>query len=196
MKSGTLPALFLAVTFNMVVTRGLQAEEPTFVPIAWYATNDSLAKEGERISAILRDHKIENVRAGSASFTISVPAEKAQEARSLLAKAIQDDGLRINLLKAESKEDQPDNDKILSGKVSEILTETAALKAGSKRIDLEKHFTTEGGLSNSNQRTYVSKRCSFIKIDVRFQPLSAQQESPDDTILEISKPYLAYSVID
>jgi len=197
MKPGTLPTLFLAVTFNVLLIGSLQAEEPPLVPIAWYANdNGSFVKEGERASAILRDHKIENVRAGSASFTLSVPAEKAQEARTLLAKAIQDDGLRINLLKVESKEDQLENDKVLSGKVGEILAETAALKAGSKRIDLEKHFTTEGGLSNPNQRTYISKRCSLIKIDVRFQPLSAQQESPDDTILELSKPYLAYSILD
>lgn len=197
MKSGTLPAVFLIAAFLMLPIRGLQAEEPTFVPIAWYPNNnDSLAKAGGRAIEILRDHKIKSVCVGSASSTLSVPAEKAREARTLLAKAVHDERLGINLLKEEPKEDRPDENKILSDKVGEILKETSALKAGGKRIDLEKDFTTEGGLSTPSQRTYVSKRCSLIKIDVRFRPLDARQESPDDVILEISRPYLAYNIID
>ena len=198
MKSGALPVLFLAAALSVFPACGPQAkEEPALVPIARYANNDdALAKEGARASSILRDHKIKSVSAGSASLTLSVPAEKAGQARALLAKAIKDDGLRINLLKEESKDDQPGDEKILTSKLGEILTETAALKAGGKRSDLEKHFTIEGGLSTASQRTYVSKRCSFIKVDVTFRPLNAQKESPGDAILKVSKPYLAYNVID
>ncbi|MGC4013452.1 MAG: hypothetical protein QM755_02880 [Luteolibacter sp.] len=194
MKSGTPPTLLLIVAASMLP---VLAEEPAYVPIAWYAnTNDANTKEGKRAAAILRDHKIETVSVGSASCTLSVPAGKSEEARSLLAKAIQDDDLHINLLKADAKENQPDQDKILSDKVAEILKETIALKAGSKRIDLDPHFTTEGGISTASQRTYVSKRCPYIKIQVRFQPVNARKESPEDTILEVSKPFLEYAVID
>ncbi|MEM7699213.1 MAG: hypothetical protein AAF236_12500 [Verrucomicrobiota bacterium] len=87
-------------------------------------------------------------------------------------------------------------DEILTDMVGEIIAEITSLSQGDTREDLQKHFTTEGGLSTPSQRTYVSKRCPYIKIDVRFGPVSAGRESDGDLIQEISKPYLELSVID
>lgn len=89
------------------------------------------------------------------------------------------------------------SDEVLTKKVGEIITtEVSLIKKGSKRSDLKKHFTTEGGISTPTKRTYVSKRCPYIKIDVQFQPVHADKESESDMIQKISKPYLALSVVD
>lgn len=88
------------------------------------------------------------------------------------------------------------SDEILTEKVGEIITEAASLKEGNTRADFQKYFTTEGGLSTPSQRTYVSKRCPYIKIDVQFRPVNVEKESAGDVIQKISKPYLSLSVID
>jgi len=68
------------------------------------------------------------------------------------------------------------------------------------REDLLKVFTTEGGLSTRRQRTYVLKQCRYIKVDVEFAPVgkaeTAFDESPNDTIVKISNPYLQFSHMD
>lgn len=87
-------------------------------------------------------------------------------------------------------------DKILTEKVGEIITETASLKEGNTRANLQKYFTVEGGLSTPSQRTYVSKRCRNIKIDVQFRPVNVEKESAGDVIQKISKPYLNLSIVD
>jgi len=83
--------------------------------------------------------------------------------------------------------------------VGSVLQQIDSLKTGMTRNDLLKVFTTEGGISTRLQRTYVYRECPYIKVDVRFQPVSqpsAYKEFPDDKIVSISKPYLDYSVAD
>ena len=64
------------------------------------------------------------------------------------------------------------------------------------RSDLLKVFTTEGGLSQSSQRTYVYRECPYIKMDVKCAASSKSEELPSDKILEVSRPYLAWTVGD
>ena len=65
------------------------------------------------------------------------------------------------------------------------------------RQDLLSMFTTEGGISSRQQRTYVHKQCPYIKVDVKFKPVGpGDKETPEDQIVEISKPYLQLSIID
>lgn len=64
------------------------------------------------------------------------------------------------------------------------------------RSDLLKVFTTEGGLSTTSQRTYVYPQCPYIKVDVKFAASSLHEELPTDKIVEVSRPYLAWSVMD
>jgi len=73
---------------------------------------------------------------------------------------------------------------------------TQSIKIGMTRSDLLKVFTTEGGLSWSTQRTYVYRECPYIKVDVKFAASSNTEELPKDKIVEISHPYLAWSVMD
>ena len=90
--------------------------------------------------------------------------------------------------------------------IANSLKEIQKITVGMTRADLLKLFTTEGGLSTGLTRTYVYRECFYIKVDVEFEPVrrSARNadgrvtlvESEDDVIRKISKPYLAWMVID
>src|SRR5580658_7829943 len=61
-----------------------------------------------------------------------------------------------------------DEDQALTKKVCAILTECEKIKPGTTRAQVLKAFTSEGGIAVG--RTYVSRRCPIIKIDVWFTP--------------------------
>lgn len=69
-----------------------------------------------------------------------------------------------------------------------------------QRKDLSDIFTTEGGISNRFQRTYVYVECPYIKVVVKFNGASdetnALKEDPDDTIESVSQPFLQWSTMD
>src|SRR5438045_8089837 len=79
--------------------------------------------------------------------------------------------------------------------VEDSLKAMNSIKPGMTRFDLQKVFTTEGGISMRIQRTFVYRGCPYFKVDVEFEPDEAtlQDESPKDKILRISKPYLDWS---
>jgi hypothetical protein len=80
--------------------------------------------------------------------------------------------------------------------VAGVLRATQTITVGMTRSDLMKMFTTEGGLSTISQRTYIYRQCPFIKVDVKFTASSHDEELPTDKIVEVSRPYLAWSVMD
>jgi hypothetical protein len=88
--------------------------------------------------------------------------------------------------------------------VSRSLKQMQTVKVGMTRADLLKVFTTEGGLSTRLWRTYVYKQCPYFKVDVEFRAVGTRDkrgrvgidESDDDVITKISKPYLAWTVAD
>jgi hypothetical protein len=84
--------------------------------------------------------------------------------------------------------------------VAKVMRQIAAVKPGMRRKDLAPTLTTEGGLSTSFSRTYVSAECPLIKVDVRFKSEKGRsnktEESPEDIIESISHPYLEWSVTD
>jgi hypothetical protein len=84
--------------------------------------------------------------------------------------------------------------------VAKVLRRIGKIKPGMRRRDLLKEFTTEGGLSNRFQRTYVHVECPYIKVNVRFKITSNEHnvltEDPNDIIESISQPYLAWSAMD
>ena len=68
-------------------------------PVAIYPNCRELRETvGARIGAILREHKIEKLSYGSLGLMVSVPANRAAEARQLLAKAIKAEKLQLTLL--------------------------------------------------------------------------------------------------
>jgi|HubBroStandDraft_1064217.scaffolds.fasta_scaffold526065_2 hypothetical protein len=80
--------------------------------------------------------------------------------------------------------------------VANVLKRMETIKTGMTRKTLLTVFTTEGGLSNRNQRTYVSQDCPYFKVDVVFDAPGNGIEDPHDIILKISRPYLQFSIID
>jgi hypothetical protein len=77
--------------------------------------------------------------------------------------------------------------------VGNVLIWIRTIKPGMTRSDLLRLFTTEGGLFTRTHRTYVLKQCPTIKVDVEF---SVSRNEAEDTINQISRPYLDYSHID
>jgi len=69
------------------------------VPVASYINRDEVVKTvGARVFAILSAQKIKAFAAGSFGMTISVPDNRAAEARQLLAAAIKSEKLQLTLL--------------------------------------------------------------------------------------------------
>ena len=91
-------------------------------------------------------------------------------------------------------------DKNLTKQMSDILTEWKKITPGTKRAELLKVFTTEGGISTARHRIFVHRRCPCIKVEVDFTLSDPQQsivdERPTDTVSRISRPYLEWSIID
>lgn len=90
-------------------------------------------------------------------------------------------------------------DKDLTKQISEILADCKKITPETTRAELLKVFTTEGGLSTAKHRTFVHRRCPYIKVDVDFtlsDPKQTVLERPADIVSKISKPYLEWSIID
>src|SRR5512143_2007158 len=91
-------------------------------------------------------------------------------------------------------------DKKLTKQIAGILAECKRITAGTTRAELLKVFTTEGGLSTAPHRTFVHRRCPYIKVDVDFALSGPKQsvvdERPTDTVTKVSRPYLEWSIMD
>ncbi|HEX8810387.1 MAG TPA: hypothetical protein VF742_00210 [Terracidiphilus sp.] len=84
--------------------------------------------------------------------------------------------------------------------VTQAIEAAGKIKAGSTREDVEKEFTTEGGLSTREERVYVFKECHLIKVVVTFShdpsDNSLSEEAPGDVVKSVSKPFLQYPIAD
>jgi hypothetical protein len=78
--------------------------------------------------------------------------------------------------------------------VDQALGDLEQVKAGMTRAELEKSFVMDGGASFRLRTVYVSRRCSYLKVDVDFDPDPGVDRdfSPKDTITKISQLYAAY----
>jgi hypothetical protein len=92
------------------------------------------------------------------------------------------------------------------GWVAKVMEKMETIKVGDTRKSLLRVFTTEGGLSTALEHTYVSQDCPLFKIDVKFHATGRPEldpdgretpvESDDDIITALSRPYLAFQVLD
>jgi hypothetical protein len=90
--------------------------------------------------------------------------------------------------------------------VAQALEKMEAIKPGMTREELLKVFRTQGGLSTGLHRTFVSRDCSYFKIDVEFEAVGRPDRGRDgrvtleedvrDIIAKTSRPYLQFSVTD
>ena len=84
--------------------------------------------------------------------------------------------------------------------IATALRSIQAIKVGMTRSELMKVFTTEGGLefksATTSQRTYVYRKCPYIKVDVKLAISSPYEDLPTDKITELSRPYLEWTSAD
>lgn len=90
--------------------------------------------------------------------------------------------------------------------VGHALEKMETIKPGMTRDDLLKVFRTEGGLSTGLHRTFVSQDCGYFKVDVDFRAVGRPDRDSDgrvtleedarDIIVQVSRPYLQFSVAD
>jgi hypothetical protein len=80
--------------------------------------------------------------------------------------------------------------------IDNVLRSMETIQVGMTRSELLKVFTTEGGLSTTSKRTYVYRQCPYIKIVVKFDAASREEELSTDKVLQISRPYLDWSIVD
>jgi hypothetical protein len=90
--------------------------------------------------------------------------------------------------------------------VGQVLKQMQTIKPGMTRTDLLKVFRTEGGLSTGLQRTFVSRDCPYFKVDVEFEAVGRPSHDADgrdtlvegsqDIIVNVSRPYLQFSIGD
>ena len=93
--------------------------------------------------------------------------------------------------------------------VAGVLERMQHVKPGMKRIDLLQIFTTEGGISNRTQQTFVSQDCPYFKVDAIFRVKADPSQDPSqvpsqdprsgdsqDEIVSLSRPYLQLSILD
>lgn len=89
-----------------------------------------------------------------------------------------------------------DNDCEHTKWIEKALRAIGTVKVGMTRSELMTVFTTEGGISTTSERTYAYRQCPYIKVDVKFSATSQEVELPTDKIVQISRPYLDWSVAD
>jgi hypothetical protein len=90
--------------------------------------------------------------------------------------------------------------------VGTVLGRMETIKPGMTRGDLLRVFTTEGGLSQPLERTFVSRECPYFKVLVTFSAVGRPQRDSDgrelltedarDVIVTISQPFLGLAVIN
>jgi hypothetical protein len=102
----------------------------------------------------------------------------------------------IAIAQSQHQQSASDIDREHTEWIAVTLRTMQTIKVDMTRSDLMKVFTTEGGLSTISQRTYVYRQCPYIKVDVKFAASSRDEELPTDRIIEVSRPYLEWSVTD
>jgi hypothetical protein len=84
--------------------------------------------------------------------------------------------------------------------IKEAISVAGNLKERNIRSEVERDFVLDGGLQSRGTSRYMFKKCRFIKIEVTFSndELSGTwiDGSPNDRVVNVSKPYLEYPFMD
>jgi hypothetical protein len=103
MKISRLPLILAFISLTLVFHQFSRADVLQMCPIASYTNSGQSAKDGGRALTILDEHKISADVSCSFGCTMCVSTDKAIEARRLLAVAIQKEGLRLILIRLNTK---------------------------------------------------------------------------------------------
>jgi hypothetical protein len=107
-------------------------------------------------------------------------------------------------LRATTSQSQTQGSQSHIAWVTDVMKRMQTVKVGMTRSELLTVFTTEGGISTDLQRTFVSRDCPYFKVDVEFEAVGRRDshgrviraEGGQDTIIKISRVYLADRVMD
>ena len=81
--------------------------------------------------------------------------------------------------------------------IEHVVRVVSNIKPGMTRQSLSRSFEGDGGLQFRLQGRYTYKHCHYIKIDVEFSGVDDGPDfSPNDKIVNVSRPYLAYPISD
>jgi hypothetical protein len=82
--------------------------------------------------------------------------------------------------------------------VKDALSAVGQITPGMSRRDVERAFTDDGGLSSRTEGRYVFRKCSYIKVKVKFSKAAGTsvEESPDDVVTEVSSLYIENPEMD
>jgi hypothetical protein len=88
----------------------------------------------------------------------------------------------------------------LEALIREAISAVGKLKEGSIRSEVERDFILDGGLQSRGTSRYIFKNSRYIKIEVTFsndeRSGSWIDGSPEDRVVNVSKPYLEYPFTD
>jgi hypothetical protein len=83
--------------------------------------------------------------------------------------------------------------------ILEAIDAANSLKPGVPRSEVEVKFELDGGISFPQRGTYVYRKCPYLKLDVDFAAddiMRRPTPSPTDTVVKMSRLYVAYPVAD
>jgi hypothetical protein len=106
---------------------------------------------------------------------------------------------QLDLLRVEPLPTSTAYDSEVARWIVANLAELESIKVGMTRGQLLKIFREEGGLSTRTWRRYMYRRCAYVKVDAEFAPDSnpaSLEQSPNDRITKISKPFLELVITD
>jgi len=92
-----------------------------------------------------------------------------------------------------------DNQSECCQMVQEALGKSREIKPGATRREVEKNWTIDGGVHIRDEARYNYSKCEYIKVDIDFKrvaPTDQIEDSPDDLVTKVSKPFLAYPAAD
>lgn len=105
----------------------------------------------------------------------------------------------VSSLRVEPVPESSAYDEGLGRWIGANLPAMESIKAGMTRKEILAVFKEEGGLSTRQHRKYAYRRCGLIKVEVEFAPVGnpgSGDESPNDRIVKISKPFLELARAD
>jgi len=84
--------------------------------------------------------------------------------------------------------------------VEHALQVVGRIHKGLRRAEIEEEFVADGGLFSRQQTRYSLRACPEIKVNITFVLDKAvdsfAEGSPNDSVSEVSKPYLEYPAKD
>jgi hypothetical protein len=85
----------------------------------------------------------------------------------------------------------------LSVALATILQDRESIRPGDTKARLEELFLPDGGLSSIEKRTYVSRRCAYVKVDVEFRKSEVgDSQAGKLVIVALSRLYVDYPKLD